>query len=87
MEKLKLCSKEKCRRMWVSFGVFMTIIQFLDQYLIIELQVLNKFCYNVALSRVLPNIRKAAFYLAYPSDTSKIISIKQTMTYAIKRID
>ena len=48
--------KEKARKVWVSFGIFMILLPFLDENQIIYLQSANKFCYNIGISRVRPSI-------------------------------
>ena len=49
-------NNEKCKLVWVSFGIFMNLLPFLDSYQILCLQSANKFCYKIAISRVQHNI-------------------------------
>ena len=44
--------KEKARRVWRSYGILIVLIKFMDGYQIICLQSINKFCYDIAISRV-----------------------------------
>ena len=46
-------SKEKCQKVWTSYGVTTYLIQYLDVIESTSLQMLNHFWYNVAISRVL----------------------------------
>ena len=73
--KKQIISKEKCRRLWVSFGVFITVLPFLDGYQITSMQTINMFWYKIAVSRVQYTIKiKRPFYLLHP-DFDEIVSI------------
>lgn len=45
-------TKDNSRKVWVSYGVFIVLLPFLDAYQILCLQITNKFCYEIAVSRV-----------------------------------
>ena len=45
-------TKEFSRKVWVSYGVFIAMLSFLDEFQTVCLQSTNKFCYNIAVSRV-----------------------------------
>ena len=48
----KPATKEQCRRLWTSFGVFVRMLPYLGTMDQTWLQALNQFCYKVAVSRV-----------------------------------
>lgn len=50
--------KEHCRQVWTSYGVWDEIHTFLDRKLVLTRhQALNRFCYNIATSRVQTRIQ------------------------------
>ena len=50
-------TKFQARKVWVSFGIFMILLPFMDDCQIVCLQSTNRFCYNIAVSRVQLSIR------------------------------
>ena len=50
--RVNMASKEKCWLVWVSFGIFMSVQQFVDRDLMVQLQGICKFFYDKAVSRV-----------------------------------
>ena len=44
--------KQKSRMVWTSLGIAMNTLPFLDILEMLNLQILNKFCYKIAVSRV-----------------------------------
>lgn len=49
-------SKELGKRIWSSFGAWDELLNLLEPQQCLELQAANKFCYNVAVSRVVVKI-------------------------------
>ena len=50
---IKENAKEERRKLvWVSYGNFLAVLPFMDSYEIVYLQIANKFCYDIAVSRV-----------------------------------
>ena len=66
--------KEKSKKMWVSFGIFMILLQFLDGYEIVCLQSANRFCYSIAVSRVQLIIRiERTVYFTWADGDSELL--------------
>ena len=58
--------KRLCRKVWVSFGIFMILLPFMDGHQIICLQSANKFCYSIAVSRIQLSLRfDGPFYFTW----------------------
>ena len=71
--------KEKSRKVWTSFGIFMILLSFIDEYQVVCLQYANKFCYNIAVSRVQLRVeaRRIPIYFTWPNGgelSNKIVS-------------
>ena len=45
-------SKSQCKKVWSSFGIGMALLTFFSKEEILQDQLLNKFFYDVAISRV-----------------------------------
>lgn len=64
MSQLSIMNNGPAKQIWVSFGIFMTLLPFLDKVEIYKLQASNKFCYSIAISRVQLQIQVSPpFYL------------------------
>ena len=50
---LRHVSKEQCQKLWTSYGFATFLLLYLAPLQQITLQQLNKFWYNIAISRVL----------------------------------
>lgn len=74
--------KNHRRKVWVSFGIFDTVSLFLSGYEFISLQSVNRFCYNIAVSRVQCRIsNERRIYFVWPSAGSlskAIVSFSET---------
>ena len=50
----------------MSFGIFMVLLPFMDGKEIVCLQSANKFCYEIAISRVQLSIRPETYFFTWP---------------------
>ena len=48
--------KERSKRVWSSFGAWHWLLNFLEPWQCLELQAANRFCYTVAVSRVIMKV-------------------------------
>ena len=66
-------SKERCRLLWVSYGIFINLLPFLYGHQVVCLQSANKFCYDIAVSRVQYSIlTETKTYFTWPTRESQL---------------
>ena len=74
-------TKEKAKKVWVSFGIIRNLCPFMDACQMVCLQSANKFCYDIAVSRVQYSIPlPKTFYFTWPGGelVKNIISFSET---------
>ena len=66
---MTLPSKQQCFKLWTSYGVWMVLLDWMSWLEKIELQLMNKFFYEKAISRVCMSVDLPRTYFTW--DTSK----------------